>query len=64
MTDNDEVERSYLDVFPSGGITFTPSQKHSLNLSSSRRINRPSYQDLNPFQNRLDELTFEQGNPS
>ncbi len=62
-TDNDKVERSYLDFFPSGGITFNPSKKHSLNLSYSRRINRPSYQDLNPFQNRLDELTFEQGNP-
>jgi hypothetical protein len=32
-------------------------------LSYGRRINRPSYQDLNPFQNKLDELTFEQGNP-
>lgn len=62
-TTNDRVKRSYLDFFPSGGVTFNPSQKHSLKLNYSRRINRPSYQDLNPFQNRLDELTYEQRNP-
>ena len=61
-SEEDFVERSYLDFFPSGGITFTPSQKHSFQLSYSRRINRPSYQDLNPFKNQLDELTFEKGN--
>jgi iron complex outermembrane recepter protein len=61
--DNAEVTRSYLDFFPSGGITYAVSQKHNLQLNYSRRINRPSYQDLNPFQGRLDELTYEQGNP-
>lgn len=57
------VERSYLDFFPSGGITYTPNETHNLQLNFSRRINRPSYQDLNPFENKLDELTFEKGNP-
>lgn len=62
-TDNDYVERNYTDLFPSAGLTFTPSQKHNFQLRYSRRINRPSYQDLNPFRGKLDELTFEQGNP-
>jgi iron complex outermembrane receptor protein len=57
------VDTSYLNFFPSGGITFTPSQKHSFALNYSRRINRPSYQDLNPFELKLDELTFQKGNP-
>ncbi len=61
--DNDLVERTYTNVFPSGGITYTLNDKHSFQLGYSRRINRPSYQDLNPFQERLDELTYEQGNP-
>ena len=61
-SEEDFVERDYLDFFPSGGITFTPNQKHSLQLSYSRRINRPSYQDLNPFKSQLNELTFEKGN--
>lgn len=62
-TDNDNVKRSYLDLFPSGGLTYQANQMNSLQFTYSRRIDRPSYQDLNPFQNRLDELTFEKGNP-
>lgn len=63
-TQPDEVvERDYLDLFPSGGITYNLHPEHSLRLTYSRRIDRPSYQDLNPFEFRLDELTFQKGNP-
>ncbi|MCB0633112.1 MAG: TonB-dependent receptor [Lewinella sp.] len=62
-SEEDNVKRSYLDFFPSGGLTYQANQMNSLQLTYSRRIDRPSYQDLNPFQNRLDELTFEKGNP-
>ena len=62
-TDDDHVVRHYLDIFPSGGITYVPHEKHSFQLSYSRRINRPSYQDLNPFEYKLDELTFRRGDP-
>lgn len=57
-TDND----SYINFFPSAGVSWQMNEKNSFNLSYSRRINRPSYQDLNPFVSRLDELTFEKGN--
>ena len=61
---NDEtVKQDYVDYFPSGGITFDPSQKHSFRLGYSRRIDRPNYRDLNPFEFKLDELTFRKGNP-
>lgn len=64
IPENDNtVKRSYVDFFPSGGLTYTPNKDHSLQLNFSRRINRPSYQDLNPFEMKLDELTFEKGNP-
>ena len=56
-------KRSYIDFFPSVGLTYQAGEKHNFNLSYGRRINRPSYQDLNPFEFRLDELTFEKGNP-
>lgn len=59
--DND-VKRSYLNLFPSGALTWAVNDKNSLNLTYSRRIDRPTYQDLNPFENKLDELTFEKGN--
>jgi outer membrane receptor protein involved in Fe transport len=61
---NDQnVKRKYDNLFPSGGVTYTPSEKHSFRFNYSRRLDRPSYQDLNPFEYRLDELTFQKGNP-
>ncbi|NNE45753.1 MAG: TonB-dependent receptor [Rhodothermales bacterium] len=57
------VTRSYLDLFPSGGITIKPAPKHQLRVNYSRRIDRPSYQSLNPFEFKLSELSFSRGNP-
>lgn len=59
----DTVKRNYFDIFPSAAFTWNASQTHTLNLTYSRRIDRPTYQDLNPFENKLDELTFQRGNP-
>lgn len=59
---DDLVERKYTDFFPSVGLTYNVSHHHSLNLALSRRIDRPVYQDLNPFENKLDELTYQKGN--
>lgn len=56
------VERNYINLFPSAAVTWTVNQSNTLNLTFSRRIDRPSYQDLNPFENKLDELTYEKGN--
>lgn len=56
------VKRNYLDFFPSTAITWKVNDSNNLNLTYSRRIDRPTYQDLNPFENKLDELSYEQGN--
>jgi hypothetical protein len=58
----ENVNRSYLDFFPSAAISYTLSATHQFNLNYSRRIDRPRYQDLNPFENKLDELTYQKGN--
>ena len=60
---NDRVKRNYTDFFPSGGITYQVNRKHSLALNYSRRIQRPNYQSLNPFEYKIDELSFRRGNP-
>ncbi|WP_430466414.1 TonB-dependent receptor domain-containing protein [Winogradskyella ouciana] len=60
---DDRVKRNYTNWFPSGGITYQVNQKNSLALIYSKRIQRPNYQSLNPFQYRIDELSFRQGNP-
>ncbi len=61
--DLDKVDTTYLNLFPSGTLSYKVSKDHSLNLNYSRRINRPSYQNLNPFEYRVDELVYSKGNP-
>ncbi len=62
MQADNTVKRNYFNLFPSAAITWTANQKNTFNLTYSRRIDRPTYQDLNPFENKLDELTYEKGN--
>ncbi len=57
-----QVKRNYTNLFPSAGITYSRNPKNSFALSYSRRIERPTYQSLNPFEWQLDELTFQKGN--
>jgi hypothetical protein len=44
---DDKIKRNYNNMF---------------NLTYSRRIDRPGYQDLNPFEYKIDELTYQKGN--
>ncbi len=57
------VSQDYVDIFPSGGISYQLNPKNAFSLNYSRRIDRPGYQDLNPFEYKLDELTYQKGNP-
>ena len=54
--------RSYTDLFPSAAITLNKNPMKQWSLTYSRRIDRPAYQDLNPFEFKLDEYTFQKGN--
>ncbi|MDH3650064.1 MAG: TonB-dependent receptor [Saprospiraceae bacterium] len=58
----DKVEQDYWDWFPTGGLTYQMDDNNVFRLNYSRRLDRPSYQDLNPFEFKLDELTFLKGN--
>lgn len=61
-----EVRRpdsSYLNIFPTAFMRYELTKKSSIRLAYSRRINRASYQDLNPFQFVFDNYTTESGNP-
>ncbi len=55
-------KRNYTDFFPSVAVTFNKNPMSQWGLSYSRRIDRPAYQDLNPFEFKLDEYTFQKGN--
>lgn len=54
---------NYLKLFPTTYISYKVNDNNTLGLSYGRRINRPGYQDLNPFQYLLDQYTYRQGNP-
>ncbi|HEX8313929.1 MAG TPA: outer membrane beta-barrel family protein [Flavisolibacter sp.] len=55
-------DTSYLNLFPTIFLQYKLSAKHQLGLSANRRIDRPNYQDQNPFIYFLDALNSEQGN--
>jgi iron complex outermembrane recepter protein len=57
--------RRYTNLFPTLYIAWRPdsTQKHQFGFSAGRRINRPNYQDMNPFTYPLDLFTFYGGNP-
>lgn len=59
----EKPDTSYLNLFPSAFVRYTLNDKNSLGLSASRRINRPSFQDLNPFEYLFDKYSSERGNP-
>lgn len=54
--------RHYTDLFPSASISYNKNPVKQWTLTYSRRIDRPSYQDLNPFEFKLDDYTFSKGN--
>jgi len=57
--------RVYNSLFPTFYLSYTldSAGKHQLGFSYGRRINRPNYQDLNPFTYPLDRFTLYGGNP-
>ncbi len=60
---NKDEKKDYNDFFPNLGISYQMNPMNSFRLAYGKRINRPNYQDLNPFEYKLDELTFQKGNP-
>lgn len=54
--------RNYTNVFPSAAITYNKNPMSQWSLSYSRRVDRPAYRDLNPFEFKLDEYSYQKGN--
>ena len=55
----------YTGLFPTLFISYKldSANKHTVTLNASRRINRPNYQQLNPFLLFLDQYSYTAGNP-
>jgi len=54
--------RSYLSLFPSAVLAYDVSKEHRVQLSYSRRVQRPGADELNPFPDRSDPLNLRAGN--
>ncbi len=63
-TTGERFSRNYVQLFPTAYLQYEANEKNSFVLNYGRRIERPDYEDLNPFIMFLDKYTFEQGNPN
>ena len=56
-------DTAYLNIFPTTFLKYVLNKNSQLIASFSRRLNRPNYQAMNPFENLIDIYTAEKGNP-
>ncbi|TLF46541.1 outer membrane beta-barrel family protein [Maribacter aurantiacus] len=63
-TASEPNKNSYLELFPSVSAQHDFKNKHNLALRYYRRITRPRYSDLNPFQFFQSNNTVVEGNPN
>lgn len=55
--------RSYTNLFPTAFFSYDYDSSNQFGLSVGRRIDRPAYQNLNPFVFFIDNYTYQVGNP-
>lgn len=63
ITNNTEADQKYLSLFPTVFVNQKISENSNLRYTYGRRIDRPNYQQLNPFNFYMDPYTIQQGNP-
>ena len=56
-------EDDYITLYPSGFLTYTPSEKNSYQLSYSRRVDRPGFSQVNPIRQVSSPRLTVAGNP-
>jgi len=62
-TTNQQISGQYLSLFPSAALRYKLPDDHELGAGYSRRINRPSPEQLNPFPQYTDPFNLQVGNP-
>jgi outer membrane receptor protein involved in Fe transport len=64
IVNDEQFIRNYVQLFPTIFASYKLNEKNTLTANYGRRIERPNYQDMNPFQFFLDQYTFRMGNPN
>lgn len=57
------VTNAYLRLFPTLFLLYNVDNRNTISFNYGRRINRPSYQSLNPFVRYINQFTTSEGNP-
>ena len=63
LATGEQFAQHYFNLFPSGVLAYDFPHEQRLQLSYSRRIERPDAGDLNPFTDRSDQFNLVTGNP-
>lgn len=63
MHADSSFKRTYTNLFPTTYISYAANENNQFSVNYGKRIDRPSYQDLNPFVFYLDNYTYNKGNP-
>jgi len=63
VTTGQEFSRNFLQLFPNFSINDSICTDHQLGFSVTRRIDRPTYHQLNPFSIYINPTFYLQGNP-
>jgi len=56
-------KRNYGSIFPTAFVSYQLDSNNSITIRAGKRIDRPAFQHLNPFQTILNKYTYEAGNP-
>lgn len=60
---NETHKNDYNKLFPTVFLIFRPNDNNSLSLNYNKRIERPNFNDLNPFRWVLSQYAIVEGNP-
>jgi len=63
LSTNQVNTQNYFELFPTAYINHKLSDKLNLYIDFSRRIQRPSFDNLNPFRFNFTDFSFATGNP-
>ena len=63
-SENEVTDQSYVSLYPSAFLSYSPSQRRQARLSYSKRVDRPNLWDINPLDDNEDPTFRNEGNPN
>lgn len=63
LVKDSSFKRNYGSLFPTGFVSYEADSNNTITFRLGKRIDRPPFQNLNPFLITLNKYTYEGGNP-